>query len=99
MAFLSPASSLLLLRVSCRTGSILGVVSFSLGLFATAFAGRLWHTFLSFGILTGFGANAFMMADNELLDLWFEGKSYYRASVLVTIGSSIGKEKSILGQD
>ena len=84
-------SSLVLRRVSCRTGSVLGVVMFAVGLAVTSFATELWHTFLTFGILTGSASNLLVVADYTHLGRWFQGRSYAKASALALVGTSAGE--------
>ena len=87
---LSPVSSLVLRHLSCRTGSALGVLLFSAGLAVTSFATELCHTFLSFGLLAAVGCNLMQVADFTRLGHWFEGGAFYRASAVITVGSSVG---------
>ncbi|XP_038056130.1 monocarboxylate transporter 9-like [Patiria miniata] len=86
----SPVTVLLEQRLSKRAVTLIGLVLFCTGLLMTSFVPALGYAYITYGVLSGVGANLTLHSSLELLLEWFAKGNFARASAIALLGSTSG---------
>ncbi|XP_033637200.1 monocarboxylate transporter 13-like isoform X1 [Asterias rubens] len=86
----SPLTSSLLQRTGSRVVLVVGHAFMFTGVMLTSVIPNLAYGILTFGILTGVGANFIMYTSFVLLLVWFKDSNYCRANGIAVLGSTLG---------
>lgn len=74
---------------SVRVGMLIGLILESGGFIAASFATKIWHLFLTQGVLFGVGLGFLFTSSVGIVSQWFDKKRSV-ANGIVTAGSGIG---------
>ncbi|XP_071800098.1 monocarboxylate transporter 13-like [Asterias amurensis] len=86
----SPLTSSLLRRTGSRVLLVAGHLFFFTGVMLTSIIPNLAYGILTFGILTGVGANFVFFSSSVLLLVWYKDSNFSRASAIALLGSTLG---------
>ncbi|XP_038060488.1 monocarboxylate transporter 13-like [Patiria miniata] len=86
----SPVTVLLEQRLSKRAVTLIGLVLYCTGLLTTSFVPALGYAFITYGVLSGVGANLTLHSSLQLLLEWFAKGNFARASAIALLGSTGG---------
>lgn len=87
---LGPLATILLRRSSTRKVMSLGIVLEVGSLVAASFSTKIWHLFLTQGVLFGLGMGALFVGSSGVVSQWFDKKRSV-AMGIAAAGSGIGK--------
>ena len=86
---IAPFVTILARKFGTRTPMLVGSILLAAGYISASFARRIWHLYLSQGVLVGLGVGSVWIPSIAILSQWFE-KRRSLASGIASAGSGIG---------